>query len=48
MEATVALTRLIRRFEHISLIGEPTWRDRYTIRGVNHFEIELGEQLRPL
>ncbi|NBS30148.1 MAG: cytochrome P450, partial [Actinobacteria bacterium] len=42
MEATVALTRLIRRFDNISLIGEPTWRDRYTIRGVNHLEIEFG------
>ena len=42
MEATVALTRLIRRFDNISLIGQPTWRDRYTIRGVNHLEIEFG------
>ncbi len=42
MEATVALTRLIRRFDHISLVGEPTWRDRYTIRGVDHLEIEFS------
>lgn len=42
MEATVALTRLIRRFDSISLIGAPTWRDRYTIRGVDHLEIDLG------
>jgi cytochrome P450 len=42
MEATVALTRLIRRFDEISLVGEPTWRDRYTIRGVDHLEIEFG------
>ncbi len=42
MEATVALTRLIRRFEQISLVGEPTWRDRYTIRGVDHLEIAFG------
>jgi cytochrome P450 len=42
MEATVALTRLIRRFEQISLVGAPTWRDRYTIRGVDHLEIEFG------
>ena len=25
-----------------SLVGEPTWRDRYTIRGVDHLEIAFG------
>ena len=42
MEATVALTRLIRRFDRIELVGTPTWRDRYTIRGVDHLEVEFS------
>ena len=42
MEATVALTRLIRRFDRIELVGTPTWRDRYTIRGVDHLEVEVS------
>lgn len=39
MEASVALSRLIRRADRIELAGEPTWRDRYTIRGVDHLPI---------
>jgi cytochrome P450 len=35
LEATVAIGRLIRRFESIELAGEPHWRDRLTIRGVD-------------
>jgi cytochrome P450 len=42
MEATVALSRLIRSAKHIELAGEPTWRDRYTIRGVDHLPIVFG------
>ncbi len=41
MEASVALSRLIRRVGHIELAGEPTWRDRYTIRGVDHLPVEF-------
>lgn len=41
MEASVALSRLIRRAGHIELAGEPTWRDRYTIRGVDHLPVEF-------
>jgi cytochrome P450 len=41
MEATVALSRLIRRFDRIELAGEPTWRDRYTIRGVDHLPVSF-------
>lgn len=42
LEATVAISRLIRRFDSIELVSEPTWRDRYTIRGVDHMELALG------
>lgn len=42
MEATVALSRLIRAADRIELAGEPTWRDRYTIRGVDHLPITFG------
>lgn len=41
MEASVALSRLIRRAGRIELAGEPTWRDRYTIRGVDHLPVEF-------
>ncbi len=39
LEAGVAITRLIRRFDHIELAGEPHWRDRITIRGVDHLPL---------
>ena len=42
MEATVALSRLIRAADRIELAGEPTWRERYTIRGVDHLPITFG------
>lgn len=35
LEATVAITHLIRRFDEIDLAAEPHWRDRLTIRGVD-------------
>lgn len=38
LEAQVALTTLIRRFD-IELAGEPRWRDRLTIRGVDHLPL---------
>ncbi|MFT3854023.1 MAG: cytochrome P450 [Ilumatobacteraceae bacterium] len=39
LEATVAITTLIRRFPGLALAGEPTWRDRLTIRGVDHLPL---------
>ncbi|MGB0111910.1 MAG: cytochrome P450 [Ilumatobacteraceae bacterium] len=39
LEATVVLGRLIRRFDEIELVGEPTFRDRLTIRGVDHMRL---------
>lgn len=41
LEATVTLGRLIRRFEQIELLGEPTFRDRLTIRGVDHMDLSV-------
>ncbi len=42
MEATVALGRLIRRFDTIELLAEPTFRDRLTIRGVEHMPLAVS------
>jgi cytochrome P450 len=39
LEATVAITSLIRRFPDVQLAGEPHWRDRLTIRGVDHLPL---------
>ncbi len=41
LEATVAISRLIRRFDHIELVAEPTFRDRLTIRGVDHMDLSV-------
>jgi cytochrome P450 len=42
LEATVILGRLIRRFDHIELTAEPTFRDRLTIRGVDRMELSVS------
>ena len=39
LEATVAITSVIRRFPDLALAGEPHWRDRLTIRGVDHLPL---------
>ena len=41
LEASVAITSLIRRFPELDLAGEPSWRDRLTIRGVGHLPLQL-------
>lgn len=41
LEAAVTIGRLIRRFDSIELLAEPTFRDRLTIRGVDHMELAL-------
>ena len=41
LEAGVAITSLIRRFPQVALAGDPTWRDRLTIRGVDHLPLAL-------
>jgi cytochrome P450 len=42
LEAQVALTKLIRRFGSIELEGEPHWRDRITIRGVDRLPLRVS------
>lgn len=44
LEASVAITRLIRRFEHIELAADPHWRDRITIRGVDRLALVVAER----
>ena len=39
LEATIAITSLIRRFPGLELAGEAHWRDRLTIRGVDHLQL---------
>ena len=41
LEASVAIGSLIRRFPDVQLAGEPHWRDRLTIRGVDHLPLSL-------
>jgi cytochrome P450 len=41
LEAEVVLTSLIRRFPAMQLDGEPRWRDRLTIRGVDRLQLTL-------
>jgi cytochrome P450 len=42
LEAGVALTRLIRRFPTIEPAGEPVWRGRTTIRGLDRLPLSVG------
>ena len=42
LEASIAITSLIRRFPSLELVGEPTWRDRVTIRGVERLELDVS------
>lgn len=39
LEAGVAIGSLVRRFPGLHLAGEPHWRDRLTIRGVDHLPL---------
>ena len=42
LEAQIAVGSLVRRFPGMHLAGEPSWRDRLTIRGVDHLPLSLG------
>jgi cytochrome P450 len=39
LEASVAITSVMRRFPAVELAGEPHWRDRLTIRGVDRLPL---------
>jgi cytochrome P450 len=41
LEASVAISRLIRRFPDLELAGTPSWRDRITIRGVDQLPLSI-------
>lgn len=41
LEASVAIGSLVRRFPDVQLAGEPSWRDRLTIRGVDRLPLGL-------
>lgn len=41
LEATIALTSVIRRFPDVALDGDVSWRDRLTIRGVDRLPLAL-------
>ena len=41
LEAQVAITSLLRRFAELELAGEPTFRDRVTIRGVDRLPLAV-------
>lgn len=39
LEAQVAIESLLKRFSRVELSGEPSWRDRLTIRGVDRLAL---------
>ena len=41
LEAQVAIGSLVSRFPNVALAGDPGWRDRLTIRGVDHLPLSL-------
>ncbi|MFM8015444.1 MAG: cytochrome P450, partial [Actinomycetota bacterium] len=42
LETQVTIESLLRRFSKIQLVGEPQWRDRLTIRGVDRLELAVA------
>jgi len=42
LETQVTIESLLRRFSKIELVGEPQWRDRLTIRGVDRLELAVA------
>ncbi|MDA2970535.1 MAG: cytochrome P450, partial [Actinomycetota bacterium] len=41
LEAEIAVGSLVARFPSMKSVGEITWRDRLTIRGVDRLELEF-------
>ncbi|GII67494.1 cytochrome P450 [Sphaerisporangium krabiense] len=42
MEAQIALPKLLRRFPHLAVAGEPSFRDRWLVRGHDYVPVTLG------
>lgn len=41
LEAEIAVGSIVSRFPNVKSVGEITWRDRLTIRGVDHLQLEF-------
>lgn len=41
LEAEIAVGSLVRRFPDMTAVGDISWRDRLTIRGVDHLQLEF-------
>ena len=42
LETEIAVGSLIKRFAKLEIVGEPSWRDRLTIRGVNQLRLSVS------
>jgi cytochrome P450 len=41
LEAEIAVGSIVTRFPNVKAVGDITWRDRLTIRGVDHLQLEF-------
>ena len=41
LEAEIAVGTMVKRFPNMKSVGDITWRDRLTIRGVDHLQLEF-------
>ena len=41
LEAEIAVGAIVQRFPNMKSVGDITWRDRLTIRGVDHLQLEF-------
>jgi cytochrome P450 len=41
LEAEIAVGSIVQRFPNMKAVGDITWRDRLTIRGVDHLQLEF-------
>jgi len=48
LETRIALPRLLRRFPKLDLAGTPTYRDRWLVRGHDHFPVRIGPEASDL
>ena len=42
LEGQVLLERMLDRYDHWEILEEPTWRKRFTLRGVEHLHVRLS------
>jgi len=41
LEAEIAVGSMVQRFPNMEAVGDITWRDRLTIRGIDHLQLEF-------